>query len=182
MAQRKKSSKGTKLTHLQELFCQYYAVSGNGAESVRMAGYKAQKAPFDAVQASTLLDNPLIKARIEEIRKPLFKKLEITKERTMQEIARLAFSDIGRIFDGDGNIKPVSEIDEDTRRAISGIDVDELTAGSGSEKTSIGVNKKVKLYDKVKSLEMLAKHFGIYTDAPQTKTVVKVGYGKEEDE
>jgi phage terminase small subunit len=171
-----------KLTLKQEAFCQHYVITGNGAGSVRLAGYQCKTDSVATSLAEDMLKNPAITARIAEIRAPLLKKLEITKERTMQEIARLAFSDIGRIFDEDGNVKPVSEIDEDTRRAISGIDVDELTAGSGSEKTSIGVNKKVKLYDKVKSLEMLAKHFGIYTDAPQTKTVVKVGYGKEEDD
>lgn len=181
-----KSPKPNKLTAKQEAFCQFYAVSGNAADSYRKAGYASVRLTngksADTVRATErLLKDSRIMARIGEIRAPLLEAQEITKEKVMKEIASIAFSDIGKLFDEDGALKHPSEVDEKTRRALSAVDMEELYEGKGGDRVQIGSTKKVKLWDKVKALEMLAKHFQLYSDAPVVKTELKVGYGKEED-
>jgi phage terminase small subunit len=181
-----KNSTSSKLTAKQEAFCQFYAISGNAADSYRKAGYASVKLASGVTNDSSmaigrLLKDPRIVARIAEIRAPLLEAQEITKEKVMKEIASIAFSDIGKLFDEDGALKHPSEVDEKTRRALSAIDMEELYEGKGAERISVGMTKKVKLWDKVKALEMLAKHFQLYSDAPVVKTEVKVGYGKEDE-
>lgn len=182
-----KNQKPNKLTAKMEAFCQLYSVSGNAADSYRKAGYasvrlKNGKSADTAMATDRLLKDSRIAARIAEIRAPLLAAQEITKEKVMREIASIAFSDIGKLFNEDGALKHPSEVDEKTRRALSSVDIEELHEGKGAERVQVGTTKKVKLWDKVKALEMLAKHFQLYSDAPPpAKVEVKIGYGKEEE-
>lgn len=90
--------------------------------------------------------------------------LEITKDRILQEVARLAFVDIRKLYRDDGSMKLPHELDDDTAAALWGLDVTEEFAGSGSDRVLIGHTKKVKLYDKKGNLELLMKHLGILVD------------------
>ena len=99
----------------------------------------------------------------------------------MLEIARIAFQDVRKFFNEDGNLVPIHELDDDAAAAIAGMDIDELWAkDENGDSSQVGVTKKIKRFDKTKALEMLAKHFRIYSDAPVTNQTVKIGYGKEE--
>ena len=51
----------------QQAFCEYYAKSGNGAESVRLAGYKTKNADKMAYQ---LLENTRVCEYLKELTQP----------------------------------------------------------------------------------------------------------------
>ncbi len=74
-------------------------------------------------------------------------KRKISPERVLQELAAIAFARVPDYMDEEGNLR--AELKPSQRAAIASI-----------EKSSTGV--KVKFYDKMKALELLGKHFGLF--------------------
>lgn len=89
---------------------------------------------------------------------------DLTAERILKEMAKLAFSDIRNLYREDGTLKEPHEWDDATAAAVSSIDVTQEFDGRGEDKKVSGYLKKVKTWDKSKNLEMLAKHFKLLTD------------------
>ena len=89
---------------------------------------------------------------------------EWVAQRVLSELNSTAFVDIRNIFNDDGSIKDISEIDDDTARAINGIEVFEEFEGFGKDREHVGQTKKIKLVDKLKSIEMLGKNLKMFTD------------------
>ena len=73
--------------------------------------------------------------------------VKITPEKIINELAAIAFARVPDYMDIEGNLK--SELKPSQRAAIASV-----------EKSSTGV--KVKFYDKMKALELLGKHFGLF--------------------
>lgn len=80
--------------------------------------------------------------------------------RLLQEIRAVSFVDIRQLFNEDHSIKKPSEWPDDIAAAIAGVETDELFEGTGAERRHIGETKKVKLFDKLKALEMLGRDLG----------------------
>ena len=78
----------------------------------------------------------------------------------LRELLRLAMTDIGQALNADGTLKPIHEIPEDVRRAISGFEVEELDGDEGPT----GRVRKVKFWDKKGSLDSLMRHLGLFKD------------------
>lgn len=57
----------TKLTVKQEAFCLHYAKTGNATESYKIAGYKITSDEVTATNASRLLKNDKVQARLQEL-------------------------------------------------------------------------------------------------------------------
>lgn len=89
--------------------------------------------------------------------------------RLLQELRAISFVDIKQIFNEDHSLKPPSEWPDDVAAALAGIEVDEIWEMQESEnsrkmkKVQIGETKKVKLFDKLKALEMLGRDLGRFT-------------------
>lgn len=163
------------LTLLQELFVREYMKDLNGEAAYKRTGYKSKN---PAQSAHSILSLPRVRRKIAELQAPLFEKLDITKERVMTELARVAFSDIRKYYTQDGVFKKLAELDEDTAAALSTIEADEIKLGEAT----IGTKRKVKLHDKMKALEMLAKHFKLFEEGNTTppQTIINIGYGPAE--
>lgn len=91
--------------------------------------------------------------------------LGITVVRVLAELWRIASADPAGIYREDGTVLPVPEMPEDIRRAISGIEVNELwgTDAAGN-RIQIGVTKKVKFWSKEKTLELLMKNMAMLVE------------------
>lgn len=134
-----------KLTPKQELFCKEYVIDFNATQAAIRAGYK-KKAAYKT--ASENLNKPHVAERIRELQGPVMKKPEITRERVLQELADIAFANTDDFFEGPGVLK------KDIMKS------DKLGAIATFEPTMAGV--KVKMNDKQKALEMLARHLGMF--------------------
>lgn len=156
-----KTKAATPLTAKQQRFAAEYLIDLNGTQACIRAGYSKNGAD---VQAVRLLGDARIMAAIQEGRKKRQERTEITQDRVLQEVARLAFLDIRKAFNADGSLKPLHELDDDTAAALSGLDIFEEYAGRGEDREAIGQTKKIKLADKKGALELLMRHMGMLND------------------
>jgi|APSaa5957512622_1039677.scaffolds.fasta_scaffold51538_2 phage terminase small subunit len=144
----------------QRLFILYYFENGfNGSQAVKSAGYKVKATH---VQASKLLVKPNIYSCVAEIKGKIEQKAEIeldlSVERVLLEWKRLAFANTIGLFNKDGSLKKIHEIDEELSPAISDVHVrNNLSDDGGSS-----VIFKFKLADKTKALDALGKYLGMY--------------------
>lgn len=86
----------------------------------------------------------------------------IDPDRALREAARLAYSDVRQIFDGEGKLLPVKDWPPELAAAVGGIEVVKRNVDSGDGRTDDVI--KVKVWDKPKALEMLFKHLGLLTE------------------
>lgn len=82
-----------------------------------------------------------------------------TIPRILQELMRIAFFDPKDLYHENGDPRDLSDIPEDARRCISGIEF--AIEGKGEYATTI---KKYKILDKHKALENLGRHLAMFTD------------------
>ena len=110
-----------RFNHREILFIHYFLIHRNASKAATLAGYSKKTA---GSQGARLLKNAKIKVEIDRRMGKLSKKLEITAENVLKEMSRLAFYDPADLYDTAGNLIPVKDLPEDTRRAIKGWDVD----------------------------------------------------------
>lgn len=114
-----------KLTPKRQRFVDLYpAVSFNGTEAARQAGYANPRR-----EAARLLSNADIQAALAESLAPLLEKTEVDAERVTKELACVGFSRITDFvtWDADGRltINPSSAMTEKQRAAIRKVKVTE---------------------------------------------------------
>jgi phage terminase small subunit len=51
-------------------------------------------------------------------------RLDISVDRVLQELARIAFFDPRKLFNHDGSLKDITELDADTAAAIASVEID----------------------------------------------------------
>lgn len=131
----------------------------NVTDAALQAGFSPKTA---ASQGSRLLKDVKVQELLKDRRGALIRKMELTTERTLLEIARLAYVDPRKFFHPDGRPKEITELDDDTAAALAGMEVVEEWEGTGAERKVVGVTKKYKLADKNSALEKAMKHLGQY--------------------
>jgi len=158
------------LTQKQRLFVAAYIGGRNATKAAIEAGYSAKTAKQ---AGSRLLSDVAIRAAIEGHQAAVVEKVQteagITLERTLREIARIAYFDPRRMFDAEGRPKAVHELDDDTAAVVAGLDVLEEYEGSGEDRVLVGHVKKWKLADKKGALDMLMKHLDGYSAENKSK-------------
>jgi phage terminase small subunit len=128
---------------------------GNARQAAITAGYS--EAGSDKASWRFQKD-PEVMEMLRKRREKLIAKFELTTERTLLEIARLSYSDPRKLYNEDGTLKSIHELDDDTAAAVAIIEVDEIT----SQGAVVGLARKTKLWNKAQALEMAAKVLGMY--------------------
>lgn len=154
---RSAASTAKALNPKQQQFVVEYLVDLNATQAAIRAGYSPKTA---GVQGFDLLRKPEIAAAIESLRNEHAKKTGLTVERVLTEAMRLAFFDIRKLTDAEGNPIPINQLDDDTAAAIQGLEL--ATERSRDEDGSGTVVRKYKLADKNAALERLFKHLGLF--------------------
>jgi phage terminase small subunit len=167
--------KATKITKKQRLFISEYQVDFNGTKAVIRAGYSPKRASEMAYQ---LLHIPTVRQALDRAMEERLRKIGVRADRVLTEIARVAFSDLRKLYIEDGSLKLSSEWDDDEAAAIAGLEVFEEFQGRGENRTLIGHTKKLKFFDKVRALELLAKHLGIIGNGKHHEEEDEGGLGR----
>ncbi|MGH9504794.1 MAG: terminase small subunit [Terriglobales bacterium] len=145
----------------RQLFVKHYRLTRNARTAAIAAGYSKKTAQ---AAGSRLLRDSAVRTAITSQDRALHKKLDLTAERVLEEIARIAFADIRRIFNRDGTARSITELDPDTAAALAGVEIEELFAVQDSKRKKIGYTKKFKLANKVDALALAGRYFRLFTD------------------
>ena len=147
----------TKLRPMQEAFVREYLVDLNASAAYRRAGYNTKNAN---VVAPRLLATVGVQAALASAMKKRADKTEITADRVLQELARLAFGDARAIFSAAGELLPPAQWPDSLASSIAGVEVVTASRGEGV----VEHVSKVKFWDKGRALELLARHLGMLND------------------
>lgn len=150
-----------KLNARQKSFVAHYLIDKNGAKAARFAGCAKGNA---AAWASEALTKPHVIAAIEKGQAKAAAAADVTAADVLAELKKLAMVDNTAAFNPDGTLKAFSEMTEANRKSIVGFETEELFAGRGEKRRKVGRAHKIKNADKLRALEMLAKHFKLLTD------------------
>lgn len=133
------------MTEKQERFIDEYIIDFNATRAAIAAGYSSKRANSQGVH---LLSIPEIQAEVRRRKAEISAGLRISAERVLWEMAALGFSsifDYVEVIDGELRLK---ELPPEKQGAVSSIKITK----NGTE---------VKLHDKLKALEFLAKYTGL---------------------
>jgi phage terminase small subunit len=145
------------LTPRQRRFVLAYVVNPNAAAAARAAGYAHGSAK---VTAARLLTNANVQAEIARRQAKVSSELEITAENVLLSMARVAFADPRRLFDKEGMLRPVHELDDDMAGAISSVEVVTRQA-RGGKPGEVEYVRKIRLSSRTEAQANLARHFGL---------------------
>jgi phage terminase small subunit len=164
------------LTDKQQRFCDEYLIDLNGTQAAIRAGYSEKTA---SAQAARLLANVKVQSQIQKRKQERVERTEITQDMVLQELALIAFSnaaDYAAVVEkpatmngDDGTV--IELFGEDGKpqmyRTVEPVLTKDLTE---NQKRALSTIKKgrdgfeVKTYDKIRALELLGKHLGMWEE------------------
>lgn len=161
------------LTPKQKIFADEYLIDLNATRAYKVAYPNCKKDEAAAVNGSKLLRKANILEYIQKCMNERAQRTEITQDRVLRELAKLGFFDIRRLFDGNGKPIEIAQLDDETAACVAGLEVMDVYEGTGEEKEFVGYIKKYKLADKLKALELIGRHLGMWNDKMQLSGEVK---------
>ena len=154
------------LTPQMERFAQLVALGSVSASKAYRDCYPRAKNWKDSavhVAASELLASTKVRGRVDSLQAEAAKKAGLQAGRVLEEVARLAHSDIAGIMTEDGKVRLPHELDAVTRAAVASFKIDEYG------------RIEYKFWDKNTALEKAMKHLGLYEKDNAQKPVALVG-------
>lgn len=164
------------LTNKQKKFCDEYLIDLNATRAYKAVYPDCKKEETINAAASRMLRNVKIKKYIDKRIRDREKRTEITQDKVLNELAKIAFSNgtdfasivqkpyIKPIYDEKGKkigeekafykdveVMETKDIPEEKRKAIAAI-----------KQTKYGIS--IESCDKVKALELLGRHLGMFND------------------
>ncbi|THF64333.1 terminase small subunit [Pseudothauera rhizosphaerae] len=145
------------LTPKQAKFVGEYLIDLNATQAAIRAGYSAKTA--DRIGAQ-LLGKTWVASAVAERMTARERRTEVTQDRVLLELARLAFFDPRRLLNDDGTPKQVTELDDDTAAAIAGMKVRTVASADGTTATVT----EYKIADKGQAITNAMRHLGMFSD------------------
>lgn len=143
------------MTRKQERFVEEYLVDLNATQAAIRAGYSPATAKDIGCEN---LAKPNIRARIDTAMAELSRRTGVNQERVIRELARVAFVNAADVIDFDTATIRSGAARDDTA-AVASVKVKTIPTMDGE-----GVEREIRIADKLKALELLGKHFGMFTD------------------
>lgn len=169
MSRAKQERQLSKKQRRYQIFAREYVIDLNGTRAAIAAGYSKNGAE---VTASRLLRRPRVKKLIAALVKKRAEKLDLSADKVLRELARLAFSNFKDYLDigPDGSARVnLSRVNRAKGAAIQEVTVEDYAERTGKTahgKPSYETVKRVKLklHDKGQNLERLGRHLKLFTD------------------
>lgn len=153
------------LTPKQQMFVQEYLIDLNATQAAIRAGYSEATAKE---QGARLLTNVNVRNAVDEAQGKRAETAEITMQRVLDELSLIAFSDISDYADIE--VTPSTKIEGAYEKSITirntaDIPTDKIRVISSIKEGQCGI--EIKLYDKLKALELIGRHLAMFTDKTQ---------------
>lgn len=157
----------TKLQRI-EIAAQAFVGGASQSDAYRKAYPRSKNWKADAVHinASKLFADAKVRQRVAELQAATAKRHEATADRVVEELAKLAFSnmqDYITVGEGGEVCVDLTALTRDQAASITEVNTDEITRGTGENEYTTK-KTKLKLSDKKGPLELLGRHFGIFND------------------
>lgn len=144
----------TKLTDKQQRFVDEYLIDLNATQAAIRAGYSVRTANEQGAQNLAKLS---IQDAISKKMAARSRRTGVNAERVVLELAKVAFAKMTDIVDSNGRIK--EDASPDDLACIESIKYKESDNEYGGS-----VEREVKIASKLKALELLGKHLGMWSD------------------
>lgn len=146
-----------KLSPKQAAFVAEYLIDLNATQAAIRAGYSEKSAARISVE---LLNKTQVRKAIEKAQAKRTERTEITADRVVTELAKIAFADPRDLMEWGPNgvmLKDSSTLTEEQAASVA-----EVAEGNGG-------TLRLKKHDKVKALELLGRHIGMFRDKVETE-------------
>jgi phage terminase small subunit len=147
--------KMAKLTPKQQVFVEEYLIDLNATQAAIRAGYSAKNADKIGPQ---LLGKSRIKQAISKAMAARSRRTGINQDRVLRELAKVAFINSTDVINMDEATVRGDARREDTA-AIASVKVKTIPTEAGNI-----TEREVRICDKLKALELIGKHLGMFTD------------------
>ena len=144
-----------KLTEKQRRFVDEYLIDLNATQAAIRAGYSVKTAKDIGCQNLAKLN---IQQEISEKMAERSKRTGVNQDRIVLELAKIAFVNAADVIDSDDATIKAGATADDTA-AIQSVKVKVIPTKEGE-----GVEREIRLNDKLKALELLGKHLGMWND------------------
>ena len=142
------------MTDKQKRFVEEYLIDLNATQAAIRAGYSPKTANE---QGNRLLTNVSVQTELNKQMAKRSKRTGVTQDRVVRELAKIAFLDMTQVVDSYGRIK--DDAAPEDRACIESIKYKSSSSDQGES-----VEREVKVASKLKALELLGKHLGMYSD------------------
>lgn len=140
------------MTKKQKRFCEEYLIDLNATQAAIRAGYSPDTAKAIGCENLT---KPDIRAHIDRAMAERSRRTGVNADRVIQELAKIAFVNATDVIDPKTATVKENALPEDMA-AIQSVKV--KTFGED------GLEREIKMADKLKALEMLGRHLGMFKD------------------
>ena len=144
------------MTPKRRRFVEEYLIDLNATQAAIRAGFK-RRAAYS--QGQRLLKDVEVTTAIHAAQQEQSARTQVTADRVIAELARIALLDPRRLYDwgpGGVSVKPSDTLDEDDARAVGEVSQTITKDGGGTI--------RVKPADKVAALKLLGQHLGMFTE------------------
>lgn len=162
------------LTPKQEKFAQLYVELGNASEAYRRAySAKGMKAETVNRKAFDLMQDGKITARVAALGQKAARPHEISAERVMGELAKIAFADLEQFVtvgeDGHVALNFKGAAQKGSLSAMSEFTQEIFWEKDGTDGVDQIRRTKFKLHDKIRALELIGKRMAMWLDRQQVE-------------
>ena len=141
------------------VFVREYVVDRNGTRAAIAAGYAPKSA---SVTSCRLLRNAKVQAEVLELTEERLNRLEVTADAVLQELAKIAFANMGDYLavGADGSIAVnIFGITPNQAAGLADLRIDEYSSATGNIKRT-----RLRIGPKTRALELLGKHLNLWSD------------------
>ena len=160
-----------KLTAKQQRFCDEYLIDLNATQAAIRAGYSPKRA---SEQGHQLLQKTTVSEAISIAMAERSRRTGISQDRVVNELAKIAFVYMLDVVDEEGRIR--STASQDDLACIESIKHKESSSINGDS-----TEREVKIASKLKALELLGKHLGMWNDKLDVNMNVPIIFEGEQD-
>ncbi|NFA43945.1 terminase small subunit [Clostridium botulinum] len=144
-----------KLTAKQKRFCNEYLIDLNATQAAIRAGYSVDSAKVIGCENLT---KPNVKSYLDRRMAKREIRTEISQDKVLNELAKIGFANIDDYVVVDSSSGYDKVIIKDTKS----IPEDKISAISSIKQGANGI--EVRLHDKVRALENIGRHLGMFKD------------------
>ncbi len=165
------------LTAKQQAFVDEYLIDLNATQAAIRAGYSEHTA---AEIGSENLKKPQIAAAIQAALEERADRTQVTQDRVIAELAAIAFSDLTDFASWSEDSVQLIEsanLDPDKAKALKEV-VATTQTFDGESGSSTTVRMQVRQHDKLKALELLGRHLGMFKKDVDVNVSVGITIGR----